>query len=41
MRGAEEDYGTGHNRCGYQAFMLLHERYPNSAWAKQSKYYYY
>jgi hypothetical protein len=33
-------YGTGHNRSGYRAFMLLHERYPNSTWAKQSKYYY-
>jgi hypothetical protein len=33
-------YGTGHNRSGYRAFMLLHERYPGSTWAKQSKYYY-
>jgi TolA-binding protein len=32
--------GTGHNRSGYCAFMLLHERYPGSTWAKQSKYYY-
>jgi hypothetical protein len=32
--------GTGHNRSGYRAFMLLHERYPGSTWAKQSKYYY-
>ena len=33
-------YGTGHNRSGYHAFNLLHERYPSSTWAKQSKYYY-
>ena len=33
-------YGTGHNRSGYRAFNLLHERYPSSTWAKQSKYYY-
>jgi hypothetical protein len=33
-------YGTGHNRSGYRAFMLLHERYPGSTWAKQSQYYY-
>jgi hypothetical protein len=33
-------YGTGHNRSGYRAFNLLHERYPTSTWAKQSKYYY-
>ena len=24
-------YGTGDNRCGYRAFTLLHDRYPNSA----------
>jgi hypothetical protein len=33
-------YGTGHNRSGYRAFQLLHQRYPGSTWAKQSKYYY-
>src|SRR5215831_17517223 len=33
-------YGTGHNRSGYRAFNLLHQRYPGSTWAKQSKYYY-
>jgi len=33
-------YGTGHNRSGYRAFNLLHERYPSTTWAKQSKYYY-
>jgi hypothetical protein len=33
-------YGTGHNRSGYRAFNLLHQRYPASTWAKQSKYYY-
>jgi hypothetical protein len=33
-------YGTGHNRSSYRAFQLLHERYPGSTWAKQSKYFY-
>jgi hypothetical protein len=33
-------YGKGHNRSGYRAFKLLHERYPGNTWAKQSKYYY-
>jgi hypothetical protein len=29
-------FGTGHNRSSYRAFVLLHERYPNSARAKQT-----
>jgi hypothetical protein len=33
-------YGHGHDRSSYRAFKLLHERYPGSSWAKQSKYFY-
>ncbi|HVY14583.1 MAG TPA: hypothetical protein VHB27_05110 [Rhodopila sp.] len=33
-------FGTGHNRSSYRAFMLLHERYKNSSWAKETKYFY-
>jgi hypothetical protein len=33
-------FGTGHNRSSYRAFLLLHQRYPASTWAKASKYFY-
>jgi len=33
-------FGTGHNRSSYRAFVLLHDRYKASSWAKASKYYY-
>ena len=33
-------FGTGHNRSSYRAWVLLHDRYRSSAWAKQSKYFY-
>ena len=33
-------FGTGHNRSSYRAFVLLHARYKDSNWAKQSKYFY-
>lgn len=33
-------YGHGHNRSSFRAFKLLHARYPDTAWAKQTKYYY-
>ncbi len=33
-------YGDGHNHSGHRAFDLLHQRYPTSAWAKKTKYYY-
>jgi hypothetical protein len=33
-------FGTGHNRSSYRAFVLLHARYKDSTWAKQSKYFY-
>ncbi len=33
-------YGTGHDRSSYHAWVLLHERYRTSSWAKASKYFY-
>jgi hypothetical protein len=33
-------YGHSHNHLSHKAFDLLHQRYPNSTWAKQTKYYY-
>jgi hypothetical protein len=33
-------FGTGHNRSSYRAFMLLHDRYKATQWAKDSKYFY-
>ena len=33
-------YGTGHNRSSYRAWLLLHNLYKSSVWAKQSKYFY-
>ncbi|HEU0135643.1 MAG TPA: hypothetical protein VFR28_12545, partial [Allosphingosinicella sp.] len=33
-------WGANHDRLGRRAFQLLHSRYPGSAWAKRSPYYY-
>jgi len=33
-------FGTGHNHSSHRAYDLLKERYPSSAWAKKTKYYY-
>jgi hypothetical protein len=33
-------FGTGHNRSSYRAFVLLHDRYKTTDWAKNSKYFY-
>lgn len=33
-------YGQGHASSSYRAFRLLHRRYPGSAWAKASPYFY-
>ena len=32
-------YGGSHEHSGRRAFLLLHHRYPGSAWAKKAKYY--
>ncbi len=33
-------FGTGHDRSSYRAWVLLHDRYKSTSWAKQSKYFY-
>jgi len=33
-------FGTGHNQSSKRAFLLLHQRYPETHWAKETKYYY-
>jgi hypothetical protein len=33
-------YGSGNNRSGYRAFVLLHQRYPSSPWTARNRYYY-
>ena len=33
-------YGHSHNHLSHKAFDILHQRYPNSTWAKETKYYY-
>jgi hypothetical protein len=33
-------YGHSHDHVSHKAFDILHKRYPNTTWAKQTKYYY-
>ncbi len=33
-------YGHSHNHLSHKAFDVLHKRYPNTTWAKETKYYY-
>jgi hypothetical protein len=33
-------FGQTHAHVGHRAFTLLHQRYPTSAWAKETKYFY-
>jgi len=33
-------FGTGHNQSSKRAFLLLHKRYPDTHWAKETKYFY-
>lgn len=33
-------FGGSHEHSGRRAFQLLHERYPETSWAKQTRYYY-
>jgi hypothetical protein len=33
-------YGHSHDHVSHKAFDILHQRYPNTTWAKETKYYY-